>query len=744
MAQAEQNRRLNVVADEALRTYRIGKDPVRVDVRSCLVDPLNRNQTLMSGARVHNLLRSILQAGFSEQKAQVGIVLDISPERRPEVLAHNKKVCAGDPLLPNVEEDTALYTVLHTNHFTMIARCFVYQCRTIPENMKLGITSPEGRLSLSLLEHVDQAFYNYVCNGHRVVRLSSRLSSFPSVIDAVVSSSNHDLALRETEVQLLVAACDACKLGDGVPSSSASDGVPEAIQEQMKIRFPHLTWHCRPMVSFAWRFGDGPFVKDLVSFHSEHVQAERCKTEGEFWSALVPIPSEFGWAAVALAKDNWVDEFAKSGVCRGVPLSALGKVVRNVSLLRELNNSLGAWRRLRSELLALLPVKIQAKILGRFDITCSRVAWQGHAKFPTAGGERLRVTSFDDAILCAEHDLAAALETANLKEHIPKDVKDLVGLEMVSKKKRGATEPERPVFDARGEQCNVMQGFLQRGFQVGVEVTVASEIIVQAQRKQVIGEGVTGHVEGVTETSILVRFPEADLVTWAWATFPWEKLFPKRPTSEAILLNSETRPLAAIPNYKTALAKAEMFMALNAWYRQMAVDTSYVTVRNHGPGSYPIAVYVKPKRVVARVTISEAKPLLLVPMTMQFSPGSLGSEAWGVTKHPVSEGAAESLVLGNCFSDPLGEASGKPGVVEPFWCVRRSDKPEECNMELVDTTVTLASIIVVDSIRGPATKGNSVTFPLMKSSRRIESGHELVVLHESAIAAASKKVKTMT
>ena len=96
--------KLNKVAEDAIQKFNVASEPQRVDVRSCLIYPLNRHGTPMSGLRVHRLLRDIILVGFSLKKAQVGIVVDITPKRLEEVVAHNKKILQGDSLLPPMAE----------------------------------------------------------------------------------------------------------------------------------------------------------------------------------------------------------------------------------------------------------------------------------------------------------------------------------------------------------------------------------------------------------------------------------------------------------------------------------------------------------------------------------------------------------------------------------------------------------------------------------------------------------------
>ena len=155
------------------------------------------------------LLNSIIKAGFSEDKASVGIVVDVTDKRKEFVLSHNRTVTHGDDLLPDVSNSNeALFTVLHTNHFTMICRCFVFGWKTTVANQKLGITCPQGKLSLPHLAQVEPAFAKYIQEGLRVIRLGPEILQYPHSVAAITSSYNLNLAMGETEGELLVASAE--------------------------------------------------------------------------------------------------------------------------------------------------------------------------------------------------------------------------------------------------------------------------------------------------------------------------------------------------------------------------------------------------------------------------------------------------------------------------------------------------------------------------------------------------------
>ena len=309
--------KLNKVAEDAIQKFSVAAEPQRVDVRSCLIDPLNRHGIPMSGVRVHRLLRDILKAGFTLKKAQVGVVVDITPQRLEEVVEHNKKILQGDSLLPPLAEgETPFFSVLHTNHFTMICRCFIYRWTTTKEVRELGVTDADQRLSLTRLHAVDPAFARYITEGHRAARLKSSIIETPSLMKAIVAAHNHDVSMGETEGQLLAAAQDAVREKRGDVAQHA---------KMLEVAFPNLSHYCEPILQFAEVFscGASPFLKDLVLFHSEHIMGLGIRALPAFWSALAGISAKNGWAAVAIAKFNWSADKARGGISCAVPLKKL-------------------------------------------------------------------------------------------------------------------------------------------------------------------------------------------------------------------------------------------------------------------------------------------------------------------------------------------------------------------------------------------------------------------------------------
>ena len=137
------------------------------------------------------------------------MIVDVDPKRLPLIMEHNRKTLDGDALLPNFDNRIKPnFIVLHTNHLTMIGRCFHEKIPTTQQNIELGVATPgDGRLSLNLLKQRDAAFAEYIMEGFRAIRLCSEIHNHPKLVQAIVTSFNHNLALGETERGAIADGC---------------------------------------------------------------------------------------------------------------------------------------------------------------------------------------------------------------------------------------------------------------------------------------------------------------------------------------------------------------------------------------------------------------------------------------------------------------------------------------------------------------------------------------------------------
>ena len=747
---------LNVRAEAAIKEWRATPDTMRVDFRACAVDPRNRGATLMNGARVHALLYSIIRSGFSERKAQTGIVVDIAPDRQADVVAHNARVVQGDPLLPEGSGVMPLFTVLHTNHFVMIGRCFYAGCPTTSQNQELGIATPDGRLSLDLLKNIDRAFYDYLTQGHHVVRLRPGIQDHPELVRAIISSCNHDLGMGETEAQLFVSAKEL--VGKGV--------AVETIAGDLKVQYPHLQHHCEPIAVFVGKFGcddNAPFVKDLITFHSQHVDADKCKSEARFWESLSSLPSDFGWAVVAFAKDNWASDKVDGGICRGVAMGSLSMVRSRQSLMRALHEMLSAWRLAKAAWLAAVAEKTRARILGRLDILASRVTLKPLTDTPHPQNTKmtLRLSSLEDVRLVADFELAAALGAAKVGDVVPWPgdapggsdgvpspaliLPELGHLKVELKKKDAPKASPKAIaiaYDASGNVVNRRAQFELRGYVVGAKVASLCEVSAcENGKEKKVAKNMLGIVIAIDDQHITIKLEPSGTAMWKWETFPFESVIvqeaPEAAGVTVVNLDGATEcTLQATAGYKTAMAKASMLCAIDA-VRHHLGNTDSRLISPYGSDVVPLRVQMKPKKgVFATALITVAEPLVLLPETTSLTLVDRTHPCFIKTRIEVGE---QLLALNSVFIDPLSAKDGKAGVVVFFWLVRRSDNESDCNMKIVDSTVITGTGVTWPRGKLSTKSMEDVIVPTMISTKRITQDTELVCYYKEDAAPKLKR-----
>ena len=231
---------------------------------------------------------------------------------------------------------------------------------------------------------------------------------------------------------------------------------------------------------------------------------------------------------------------------------------------------------------------------------------------------------------------------------------------------------------------------------------------------------------------IMDQFPSLDIVSWSRTQFPFEKSRLVKGKKEKEIVEQELAvvhryPLQATQVFQSALSQARMVLALHALCDELPRLTRYVTMHPAAGDSVLVRILLKPKRVVANCDISAEKPLLLLPMTTSFSECPPDACAFLKTGHLARESSENIMVLGPTFSDPLGVASGKEGVVEPFWLVRREKREQEkCNMILVDSDVIIVTSSNLKGERMKAQRAPAAPIKVMVSPNAIAKGEELV------------------
>ena len=730
----------------------------RVDPKRCLPDPLNRDSQLLSSLNVHTLLARIIRAGFSLLKVKDGIFLDIDAARMPLVLENCKSMCSGeDKLAPADEEnDPPFHTVLHTNHFTTICRCFLYRTKTTPEVEQLKLTDKDGRLSMIQLQLVDKGFHDYIVAGHRGIRLKKSLTQFPNLIEAIQSSSNLDLVMGETEAQLLSRACKIlAEMKETIEEEVGCAQAVKRLQEQM----PGLHYFATPMTLICARIGrtpKWPFIPDLLLFHAEHVHATKHRSEPDFWQALTGVAPECAWAIVALAKDNWAADRVKGGVCRGVPTSYIKNLtLSGGSKLRTIHDSLHAWRTKEKTNLSVLPPRVQARVLAFLDVSMSRVVRLGSLEVSdpredsSEGGlvsddadnkdgakkevKQLKLESPSDVLLLSTYTLYKAVacqvdsngnkaqQCVNLPSLSEFDAR--AASEKLKKRTCGGNGGKDvspgfvPDFNEEGKLQNWRASLKSRGVVEGSEVT-ATESCILGRLK--IAKRESGTITEVKENTITVAFKQVGAKTIDWRDFNFDKLVVTKYPSNFV----ET-PLTLPCNFdiestttsKRVDAKAQVIVGLKFRSQVLAENKKIQTDKDISCE----VLLLGPKRGVCLLEdVSLEKPLFIIPRTTNIGLCDFEKEAFLRTKvEVVHPDGKEVVVMGSVFSDPrdintsADDTKQKDKVVELFWVIPRSKYKEECNLILVDAEVVIGGGVSVSGV-GCVPSSTKVRIPVMK------------------------------
>ena len=126
--------------EAALTTFAVYPEPKQLPPGKVWVGVNNRDGSAPHVMSVHRgILGSIKQKGFDRRHPQTGICVEYtSVEGKRKLLEHNLRFTKGNPLLPQVLEDSGpLYGSLSSSHFNLALRC-----------IKEGVQGPQGDLSM--------------------------------------------------------------------------------------------------------------------------------------------------------------------------------------------------------------------------------------------------------------------------------------------------------------------------------------------------------------------------------------------------------------------------------------------------------------------------------------------------------------------------------------------------------------------------------------------------------------------
>ena len=140
----------------SLTNFSVYAEPKQIPPGRVYVCPNNRDGSAPNVMSIHKgILGSIKHKGFDRRRPQAGIcVMYTSTEGKRRLLEHNHRFTKGNPLLPQMFEDSGpLYGSLSCSHFNLALRC-----------IKEGVQGPQGDLSKLLSD--SKYLEDFVHGGH--------------------------------------------------------------------------------------------------------------------------------------------------------------------------------------------------------------------------------------------------------------------------------------------------------------------------------------------------------------------------------------------------------------------------------------------------------------------------------------------------------------------------------------------------------------------------------------------------
>jgi len=254
----------------------VNGEPRHLDPRSVVVSPQNRDGAPPNVQHIHQgILRSLAQNGFDRSRPAMGICVQLrSPEAKLRAIEWNKRITAGNPLLPPIHEDLVGYASLAGSHLNLALRL-----------IKAGVPSPA--CDITAVAPSGSALADLVSTGHRWWILPEDTD-----LDAQLSVSlwrNQDQNENQSthEVELLRGIVGVCAQMSTVRSSMTLADIVAKAQRRTPAKVqPHAL---ESIAKYFVRFLENK-AKDLAleicDFHACRVNPHEIMVPPSFFGTL--------------------------------------------------------------------------------------------------------------------------------------------------------------------------------------------------------------------------------------------------------------------------------------------------------------------------------------------------------------------------------------------------------------------------------------------------------------------------
>lgn len=289
------------------------------------VDKLNRDEQKLSGFKVHKLASFVHSVGFDKNELKKHVAVQITPSSREEV-KYNAKLCADDPLLPDMlpaHEDIMTMTTIIGGHMNYVNRCYRYG---IICNHTDHCCTETGCMNMGWLRQKDEEWANAIEQGSQTRVLSHRIRLQPDKIATIQNADNakHGANLMEHSLQLIRRMVQYCLSEERTAGQVVEGSVVRRFLRSVGTRFDGED--ARVFFQVALRIGkDITLTEEMGDFQALCELDGSRELEVSYLSKLATLPLTFSHLRVAFIKAQLTchDRFVVKNVCTMIKTSTI-------------------------------------------------------------------------------------------------------------------------------------------------------------------------------------------------------------------------------------------------------------------------------------------------------------------------------------------------------------------------------------------------------------------------------------
>ena len=287
----------------ALRSkYRKGS---KVRLPPCLVGfhPQNRGGAKLSGLRVLELTRNLLEKGFDDEEADCG---GIVVECATMVMVYNANACSGDPLLiATVDGKSLQFGTLAHSHLNQVLKNIGggLKFNEVESDVMKKLLDSDARIQLDMLRAHDETFARYIKEGLLFEVLAAEMDTEePEAAEIISAAANvkNAMSLIPHEMEAIRLTSKHCSK----QSQLAGDVAFANLRDQLAQSMPSIAYDPDFIHIFKFVIEVGAENQDhvgfLCDFLSKFVDPAKRRLRLSAFSVVTEVPAEAAHMRIAL------------------------------------------------------------------------------------------------------------------------------------------------------------------------------------------------------------------------------------------------------------------------------------------------------------------------------------------------------------------------------------------------------------------------------------------------------------